>query len=241
MALDNNANWIKCGFSLLYYSLNYLLKLQPLQSMRLFLRVKQANTGFAGVKSQADVLPQWSPSHSGLHFQLSHVLKLYLLKACEERHKRQACRNTAAEKSLYWDLHQTGTSERKEITDGICWTWYIWGRLFLVQNPAPQKLKILKSGYHILLARASCFHHSLKTPAVLSALICPESLPCISAAQKLDSKLSSLCPSLSLCHLRGSRRLSHSFCLFFKMRWVLIHCSACTLLQAHGDLKFKDC
>lgn len=77
MALDNNANWIKCGFSLLYYSLNYLLKLQSLQSARLFLSAKQENTGSAGVESQADVVPQWSPSHSGLHFQLSHVLKLW--------------------------------------------------------------------------------------------------------------------------------------------------------------------
>lgn len=66
-----------------------------------------------------------------------------------EEDKRQICRNTAAEKSLSWDLHQTGTSE-KETTDGICWTWCTWGRLFLVQDQL-QQLKTPRSGYHSLL------------------------------------------------------------------------------------------
>lgn len=56
--------------------LNYLLKLQSRQSMRLFISTKQANIGFVKVKSQADGLPHWSPSNLELHFQLRHVLKL---------------------------------------------------------------------------------------------------------------------------------------------------------------------
>lgn len=95
----------------------------------------------------------------------------YLLKACGEIHKRQAWRNKAAENSLYWDLHQTGTSERRKITDGICWVWYIWGRLFLAQDPTPQQLKTLKSDCDILLALSE--HPSFTTAS--RSLLC--SLP----------------------------------------------------------------
>lgn len=58
--------------------LNYLLKLQPLQNMRLFVSAKQANIGFVRVKSHADVLPHCSPSNLGPRFQLCHGLKLFI-------------------------------------------------------------------------------------------------------------------------------------------------------------------
>jgi len=53
--------------------------------MRLFVSVKQTNIGFVRVKSRADILPHWAPSNFGLHFQLSHVLKLLSAESTRKR------------------------------------------------------------------------------------------------------------------------------------------------------------
>lgn len=108
-------------------------------------------------------------------------------------------------KKVSWDLHQTGISERKENTGGICWTWCTYGRLFLVKNPTPQQLKTLKNPVitSSCLVRAPFFHQSQDPCCAL----CPYLSWALSvhlSSAKLDSKLSSSCLSLSLCHLRGS-------------------------------------
>lgn len=75
MALDNNANWIKCGFSSSSSLFKLLIK-ASISAKHEIISAKQANIGFVKIKSQADGLPHWSPSNLELHFQLRHVLKL---------------------------------------------------------------------------------------------------------------------------------------------------------------------
>lgn len=169
----------------------------------------------------------------------------YLMKAWGERYKRQVCRNTAAEKSLSWELHQTGTSERKEITRGICWTWCICGRLFLKSNsPAAEDSQIWLSHPPALSEHPSSTTASGCLLCSLPQFVLRASVHLSSAKDGLQAE--QLMPITEPASPEGQQDCPTLCSLFFRTRGALTHCSACTtarqghLPQAHGDLKFKD-
>lgn len=243
MALDNNANWIKCGFSLLYYSLNYLLKLQALQSTRLFLSAKQENTGSAGVESQADVVPQWSPSHSGLHFQLSHVLKLWFAEGmCRKTQKANLQEHSCLKKSLSRDLHQTGTSEKKEITDG-----FVEFGVLEVDFSSTRSTPAVKDSQIWLSQPPALSEHPSFTTASRS-LLCSVPwfvLRAFCASQQCQSWIPSWAARAhhwACVPLRGSSTGEQPTLssLFFKIKWALTHCSACTAARQSILCKHRE-
>lgn len=149
--------------------LNYLLKLQSLQSMRLFINAKQPNIGFVRVRSQADILSHWSSFQLRSAFQLSHILKLLFTEGMWRRNKDKKgksagiCQSKKSTLRSAFDWYPNGT-KRKKMTSRVCWTSCIRGRSLCNKDPAPQQLKTLKSHcHHIFLP---CF--SLPCPLVFT-------------------------------------------------------------------------
>lgn len=232
--------------------------------MRLFTSAKQANISFARVKSHADILPHWSPSNLGLHFQLSHVLKVVICwRHVEEkgRQKKASLQEHINPTSLPTDLHQIGIpmghQKGRKSLEFVELGVFV-ADLSPIKDSSPQQLKTLRSDYyHILLPCQSCLSFTTAWRSLLCSLlwIRPESFLCISVVQQLESKLTSTCTSRRCTwgapQLRGSCRgdyLTFLDCASGTAKQVSPHvqqhlhcCKAGHLLEEHGGLMFKDC
>lgn len=100
----------------------------------------------------------------------------------KQRQKGQVCRNTPIKKKSILrsasDWYPSGT-KRKKMTNGVCWTSCICGRSLSNKrssSPAAEDSQIPLPPHLPALSESTFSHHSLKIPAVLSALVCPEFL-----------------------------------------------------------------
>lgn len=221
--------------------LNYLLKLQFLQSMRPLTSAKQANMSF-GLRLSSDVACPTDLLAAQVCDSSSDVLRLFFAEGTwrkkeEKRQPRSPC-------SWIENIHQINISIGHQSTEQsvVKLAWCICGGSFSTQDLAPQLLKTPKSDYHhiLLLCQALlvslfvfvCFFLHQNIPAVPSALICPESILCTAAVQQLKSKQEEL--KLKNEKALYSRAAMHSILLVPKARSRLSASSTATQSQLSG-------
>lgn len=130
--------------------LNYLLKLQFLQSMRPLTSAKQANMSF-GLRLSSDVVCPTDLLAAQVCDSSSDVLRLFFAEGTwrkkeEKRQPRSPC-------SWIENIHQINISIGHQSTEQsvVKLAWCICGGSFSTQDLAPQLLKTPKSDYHHIL------------------------------------------------------------------------------------------